>query len=76
MTPEEKELWQQAYAAAFANEFYRSFALYQDCDRTVESISAEFPATVADLAVVRLRQWRETEDPKMGLEIDIPKEWL
>jgi hypothetical protein len=76
VTPEEQELWQKAYAAAFAHEFYRSFALYRDADRTCAATHAEFPAMVADLAVHRLRQWQEREDPRMGIGLDIPVEWL
>jgi hypothetical protein len=76
VTPEEQELWQKAYAATFANEFYRSFALFQDVDRTAKSINAELAATIADLAVFRLRQWREREAPRMGIGLDIPEEWV
>jgi hypothetical protein len=81
VTPEERSIWQAAYAAAFVVEFartQRSAELVPAHQRSGELPSdlaarvtnAEHPAWIADLTVLRLREWRRNEDPDMGVRID------
>lgn len=75
MNEEERQLWQKTYAAAFSGDFMQNFVLFRDFDRAASSTPAEFAATVADLAVVRLKQWRRDESPETGHSIDVPESW-
>lgn len=82
MTDEERAIWQVAYAAAFVAEFERSYALYEEArskspfDSAATSISAERAITVAELAVFRLREWREQENEDAGrLLPDLDQYW-
>ena len=57
----EKAVWAAAYGSAFAVEFRRSEASV-GFDVAVRAASAESCCDIADLAVVRLREWRDTEE--------------
>jgi hypothetical protein len=69
VTPEEQEIWRAAYAAAFVTWFYRSEQV-TDFNEAAVSVTAEGPITVADLAVLRLREWRAEEEPTAGKDFD------
>lgn len=75
MTLEEKELWQKAYVAAFVAEFNRNFRLRHDFDEAMKNTSAEWAAYVANGAIIKLNEWRDTEDDLVGQVIDYSEEW-
>jgi hypothetical protein len=87
MSEDDKKLWHIAYAAAFVAEYQSILHVYESSrphpedkdplkyyptDKALRSMSAENAASVADAAVVRLKQWRKDEDPAMGVVIDWP----
>lgn len=61
----EQRIWDAAYAAAFVQEYANHAAAYS----RVDAITARTAAAVADLAVLRLRQWRESSDDLAGLRL-------
>lgn len=64
---EEKAIWQAAYAAAFVEQFINN-RVQVGFDRAVDLASAEHAIAVADLTVLRLREWRRDEKPNAGFE--------
>lgn len=80
LTASELRIWEAVYAARFVSEFASSEAVRSaipdrpanprdaespfDCG--VRCTHAEAPATVADLAVLRLREWTSGEGYKPG----------
>lgn len=84
MTDDERAVWQAAYAAAFVAEFDRNVVDVQPYTRGEQYVSrfdraaqqspstAERAITIADLAVYRLRQWRENEQPSTGILLRAP----
>lgn len=76
MTEEERKVWRAAYAAAFMVLFHESELGAREArvrtpfDRAVDLATAEAPIVLADLAVIRLREWRRDERSMAGWEID------
>jgi hypothetical protein len=83
MSTEEREIWRAAYAAAFVADFERKHEYYRNdliagspFDEAARVVYAERAITVADLAIVRLRQWRDDNDALAGCMLKPhPKEW-
>ncbi len=65
MTPEEQSVWIATYGAAFAAAFQRATEVV-GFDRAAEHASAEYAGEIANLAVICLRGWRETENENLG----------
>lgn len=68
-TDRECRIWDAAYAAAFARGFNQYFGNLADFQNASGRINAEYAADIADLAVMRLREWQECEDPNTSHEI-------
>lgn len=69
MTDEERNIWQCAHAAAFANQFQRYFGERGlNLDDSLGYTDAEVAHAVADEAVRRLRFGRQTI-PAIGNEV-------
>lgn len=60
LTDNERGVWTAAYAAAFVADFGDATQRV-GWDQATELASAEEPALIANLAVLRLRQWRKSE---------------
>lgn len=71
MTPQEKTIWNAAYAAAFARRFdgdRRAVGFDRAASFEGDGLcSSEFAVAVADLAVIALRRWRADENPVAGV---------
>jgi hypothetical protein len=52
----EIDIWKSAYACGFVTEF-RKWQGYQDVNLAAATTTAELAMEIADLAVIRLRQW-------------------
>ena len=74
MDEQELAIWNAAYAAAFVEGFgfYRRGAGSFEA-AVAASADAGEAAHVADLAVMRLREWRRSECADTGLSIDLDK---
>lgn len=69
MTEDEQKLWRQVYAVAFVAEFNKDIEDQKEqigwgnpFDRAAEYITAERACIVADLAVLRLRDYKDVKE--------------
>jgi hypothetical protein len=69
----EQRIWEAAYAAAFVEDFRTTHNHTGSFDRAVAHTSAETAMTLADLAVVRYRSWRDEECKEQPLAERIEK---
>lgn len=76
MTGEEMDIWRAAYAAAYVADFNASRKLHEDIggvrypfDEATKKTSAERAATIADIAVLKLREWRKSA-PSAGYQLE------
>lgn len=72
MNDTERAIWAAAYSAAFVREF----KFHQDnvgFDRAVASTNGEAAGTIANVAVLRYRQWRDQENSDFGTIINAEK---
>lgn len=78
MTEEERAIWRAAYAAAFAADFERTRRSAEGMpshqrggelpsDAAARVTTGDYAGWIAELAVRRLREWREHEDSEFGL---------
>lgn len=76
MTDEERKVWRAAYAAAFMVEFHEAELQARESrsrspfDQAAALATAETPIAMADIAVIRLREWRRDERETAGYELD------
>jgi len=86
MSDDERAVWRAAYAAAFVAAFdtdqaecrgYQKGSGYVSAfDQAAMHTTAERAVTLANLAVHRLRQWRDAEHGLAGVELpELPKLW-
>lgn len=68
MNDREQRIWDAAYAAAFVADF-RAEAKQFGLDSAYMETDAEVAGDVADLAVIRLRQWNRTELRPFGSQV-------
>lgn len=75
MSGEELDIWRAAYAAAFVDDINTRRKALEDAggvrypiDEARKSTSAERAAAIADTAVLKLREWRESV-PDAGRKI-------
>lgn len=72
MNEREKRIWDAAYGAYFALDFkaVADSPVHTGWDQAEATTTAEAPSRVADLAVIRFREWRDQEDELLGEEVD------
>lgn len=71
MTDRERALWDAVFGAYFVREFAWTKEHGRGFDHAVASTNAEAAGTVANIAVLRYRQWRKDEnDADFGERID------
>lgn len=77
MSPFERQVWAAAYAQAFVAEF-EFFKAHEGFDKGIRRACAETAVTIADAAVIKLRQYIvEETHPTAGLMLmgEHPPEW-
>lgn len=65
-SPRERSVWDATFAAAFASEFMAEWSRRGRFDAAAQSMTAETAGTIADLAILRLREWRRDNDRRLG----------
>lgn len=76
MTAEEMDIWRAAYAAAFVADHNASRKLHEEIggvrypfDEATKKTSAERAVSIANIAVLKLREWRKSA-PSAGYQIE------
>jgi hypothetical protein len=71
LTDEEKNIWQCAYATAFAIECqnHRIAPMKNGSWVSIHSVAAQAPIEIADAAVRALREWRSVGSEPIGQEV-------
>lgn len=61
LTPFEQGIWQSAYAACYLSSLL-SMEQLVPLDKALETVTAETPWMIANAAVNRYREWRDSEE--------------
>lgn len=81
MNDQERRIWAAAYGAAFVAQ-YENTRKHAEAipasgrggelpsEIAVRSTDAEGPGYIADLAVIRYREWRASEKPTLGTSVE------
>lgn len=66
MLPSEIDIWNAAYAAAYARQC-RDYHELRDGSEPVRGVNANWSVMIADFAVLALREYRKAHGPSVGV---------